>query len=209
MPTIEYFYSAHSAFAYLGHARLVEIAKTAGATLIHRPIELGPVVGAAHPNGFGKRSLAHTNYYFGREIERWAEHCSVAFKGGIPDNHRNGTVLANSLLIAATAQDHGANDLALEIMRSHWQDHADLAIKPHLLGLCEAINLDGPALMAAAQSPEVAEILQKNTNEAIERSVFGSPTYFVGGDMFYGQDRLEFVARALKQPFRNDWPKKD
>ncbi|MFT4716070.1 MAG: 2-hydroxychromene-2-carboxylate isomerase [Paracoccaceae bacterium] len=204
MATIEYFYSAHSAFAYLGHARLVAIAKSNGATLVHRPIELGPVVGAAHPNGFGQRSKAHANYYFGREIERWAEYRGVAFKGGIPANHRNGTVLANSLLIAA-AQNHSIDSLAAEIMRSHWQDHADLTVAAHLLGACETVGLDGAGLMAVAQSPDVAEILQKNTDEAIERSVFGSPTYIVDGDMFYGQDRLELVERAITQKFASNW----
>jgi 2-hydroxychromene-2-carboxylate isomerase len=206
MPTIEYFYSAHSAFAYLGHQHLLKICKSANAKLVHRPMELGPVVDAAHPNGFGARSKNHVTYYFGREIERWAEYRDVQFRGGIPTNHRNGTVLANSLLIAAAQQPHGADDLAQAIMRSHWQEHADLSVAAHLLGVCEGLDLDGPALLATAQSTDVADDLRKNTDEAIERSVFGSPTYFVDGDMFYGQDRLELVERALNQPFRNDWP---
>ena len=64
-----------------------------------------------------------------------------------------------------------------------------------------------PGRPAAATSPEVAAIYEANTAEAIERSVFGSPTYFVDGDMFYGQDHLELVARALKQPFQGVWPR--
>ncbi|NOX73653.1 MAG: 2-hydroxychromene-2-carboxylate isomerase [Alphaproteobacteria bacterium] len=205
MPTIEYFYSAQSAFACLGHKRLLEIVAKAGATLLHRPMELGPVVGAAHPNGFADRSPAHRAYYFGREIERWAEYRGVPFKGGIPANHRNGTVLANSMLIAASHRDHGADALAGAFMQSHWCDYADLADEAHLLAMCAKAELDGAALLAAAGTSEVAAELQKNTDEAVKRSVFGSPTYFVDGDMFYGQDRLELVERALARPFRKVW----
>lgn len=205
MPIVEYFYSAQSAFACLGHKRLLEIVDSAGAELVHRPMELGAVVGAAHPNGFADRSPAHRAYYFGREIERWAEYRGVPFKGGIPANHRNATVLANSMLIAASQTDHGADALAGAFMQSHWCDHADLADEAHLLAMCAKLGLDGAALLAAAGTSEVAAELQKNTDEAVKRSVFGSPTYFVDGDMFYGQDRLEMVERALAQPFRKVW----
>jgi len=60
-------------------------------------------------------------------------------------------------------------------------------------------------LLDAALSPETRAVYEANTTEAIRRSVFGSPTYFVHGDMFYGQDRLELVERTLKQPFDGAW----
>ncbi|MDZ4134700.1 MAG: DsbA family protein, partial [Paracoccaceae bacterium] len=67
-------------------------------------------------------------------------------------------------------------------------------------------GLDPAPLLAAAVSPETLATYAANTDEAIRRSVFGSPTYFVGGDMFYGQDHLELVERALRQPFAGGWP---
>ena len=67
-------------------------------------------------------------------------------------------------------------------------------------------GVDAARLLAAANSGEVQAIYRSNTAEAIERSVFGSPTYFVDGDMFYGQDHLELVARALVKPFSGTWP---
>jgi len=60
-------------------------------------------------------------------------------------------------------------------------------------------------LLNRAFSPEVRQVYQANTDEAIRRSVFGSPTYLVDGDMFYGQDRLEMVARALDRPYLMKW----
>ena len=65
----------------------------------------------------------------------------------------------------------------------------------------------GAQLLAAALTPEIRVLYAKNTEEAIQRSVFGSPTYFVDGDMFYGQGRLEMVEHVLQQPFSGKWPR--
>lgn len=205
MAEIEYFYGANSAFAYLGAVRLMEIAQASGRRIIHRPVILREVVEAAYPQGFSGRSPAHYAYYFGREIERWAEFREVAFKGGIPTNHGNDTTLVNSILIAASAQGDDVDRLAFAIMQAHWRDHADLADQDTLAGVITAVGMDSDALIGAAQASDVGAVLVANTKEAIERSVFGSPTYVVDGDMFYGQDRLELVERAIERPFARVW----
>ena len=84
----------------------------------------------------------------------------------------------------------------------------DLAERDTLARLGAQAGLDAAPLLDAALSSDVQAAYQANTQEAIRRSVFGSPTYFVDGDMFYGQDHLEMVARALKRPFAGDWPPK-
>lgn len=206
MSDIEYFYGANSAFAYLGAARLMEIAATGGRRIIHRPVDLGKVVAAAYPNGFSGRSAAHRAYYFGREIDRWAQYRNVPVKGGIPSNHGNGNVLANGLLIGAVMRGHNIDRLAHAMMQAHWRDHADLADRAILADLAGAAGLDGQRLMQAADTSEVKAVQDANTTEAIERSVFGSPTYVIDGDMFYGQDHLELVERALVRPFARNWP---
>ncbi len=207
MADIEYFYSAHSAFAYLGSMRLMEIADTAGRQLVHKPMNLNAVVAAANPENFRDRSRAHSNYYFGREIERWAEYRQVGFKGGIPENHRNNITLANTVLIAAAGQGLNIDKLAHIMMEAHWRDHADLADKSTLASLISSAGVDPQIVFKLAGTPDVIAIYQKNTADAIERSMFGSPTYVVDGDMFYGQDHLELVERALHRPFENSWPK--
>lgn len=206
MPEIEYFYSAHSAFAYLGSARLMEIAAAAGRRIVHRPMDLNAVVGAASATGFAERSRAHRAYYFGREIERWAEFRGVSFKGGIPANHRNDTTLANCMLIACARRGHDAGPLAHAMLEAHWLAHGDLADETVLARCAQTAGLDAAALLRDARTADVEAAYRANTAEAIERSVFGSPTYWVDGDMFYGQDRLELVERALRQPFARTWP---
>jgi len=97
-------------------------------------------------------------------------------------------------------------DLAHAMLEGHWRYDADLADRDTLVKLAQGVGVDPEPLLAAALSDEVEAIYKANTREAIDRSVFGSPTYFVNGDMFYGQDHLELVERALKQPFMGDWP---
>jgi 2-hydroxychromene-2-carboxylate isomerase len=83
---------------------------------------------------------------------------------------------------------------------------AALADRATLAGLARELGLDPEPLLEAALSAPVQAIYEANTAQAIERSVFGSPIYFVDGDMFYGQDRLDQVARALRQAYAGSWP---
>ncbi len=202
MVEIEYYYAAHSAFAYLGSARLMEIVKASGATLLHRPVDLRRVVPAAGAAPFGKRSPAHRAYYFGREIQRWSEERDAPVVSNLPTYHHHDINLPNCFLIAAGETGDAVDRLAHALLQAHWRDDADLAAPVTLVVLANEIGLDGQGLLAAANTPEVKAAYETYTQNAIDRSVFGSPTYFVDGDMFYGQDRLEMVERAIRQPYR-------
>ena len=72
MSDLEYFYSAHSVFAYLGSAQLMAIAKAAGGTIVHKPVDLHRVMVESGAGSTRVRGDRHRDYYFGREIERWA-----------------------------------------------------------------------------------------------------------------------------------------
>ena len=202
MLDIEYFYSAHSAFAYLGAARLYKIAADAGARLVHKPILLSPVMEAAGGLPFAARSPAHVDYYFGREIERWSEWRGVAIINHRPTHHDNPLELPNGMLIAADMRRLDVDALSYGILQAHWRDDADIADPGTLFGIAEALGMPAADLVKDALSDEVQVNHRANTEEAIERNVFGSPTYFAGGDMFYGQDHLEMLEGALKKPFR-------
>ena len=204
MPDIEYFYSAHSAYAYIGSALLRRIAKTANVRIIHRPIELRRVIAAmgGATNSLTPRRRA---YFSGREIERWAAYRGADILRGIPTHHDHDLARSNGVLIAALEAGHTIDRLSHEMLQAHWRDDADLDDDGALSKIIAAADLDPEPLLAAALSPAIQEIHDSNTAEAIERSVFGSPTYFVDGDMFYGQDHLELVAQALTEPFPRLW----
>lgn len=198
---IEYFYSAHSAFAYLGSETFMRIAKAAGRTIVHKPMDLRRVVAAAKGADFDGYGPEHMAYFFGREIERWSEYRGAPVMGHRPTHHDNEIESSNCVLIAAMEQGASIDRLAHVLLEAHWRDDADLADAETLRNLTETAGLDADEVLAAASTPPVRAIYEANTNEAIARSVFGAPTYFVDGDMFYGQDHLEMMERALRKPF--------
>jgi 2-hydroxychromene-2-carboxylate isomerase len=205
MAEIEYFYSAHSGYAYLGSARFMAIAAAGGHTIVHRPMDLRRVVAVTGPGPTNSLTPARRAYFSGREIQRWAEYRGAPVVAR-PTHHDNSLNLSNGMLIAGIAQGLNVDRLAHELLQGHWRDDADLADRDHLARLGRAAGIDPEPLLDAALSEPMQAIHEANTREAIEASVFGSPTYFVAGDMFYGQDHLDLVERALRQPFKGSWP---
>jgi 2-hydroxychromene-2-carboxylate isomerase len=206
MPKLEYFYAAHSAYAYLGSQRLLDIAKAANVKIIHRPYDLRRAMVAIGSSLISDRSLEHRVYFFKREIQRWSEERNAPVISARPRHHDNDVSLPNCMLIACQMRNENVDDLAHAMLQAHWRDDADLADSETLANLARGLGLDPAALLADANSERVRGQYEANTVEAIERSVFGSPTYFVDGDMFYGQDRLELVERALSRPYAGSWP---
>jgi 2-hydroxychromene-2-carboxylate isomerase len=206
MSEIEYFYSAHSAYAYLGSARLMKIGLAANRRIAHRPMNLLRVVAVTGPGPTNGRTPARRAYFSGREIERWAEFRAAPVMQGFPTHHDKEMTLPNGMLIAGLLQAINVDRLAHSMLEAHWRYDADLADIETLTRLGKTAGVDPEPLLEAAMSPEVQAVYASNTEEAIDRSVFGSPTYFVDGDMFYGQDHLEMVERALTRPFAGAWP---
>lgn len=204
---IEYFYSTHSAFAYLGSARFMAIARAAGRPIVHRPFDFGPVLRAARGAGFSGFSPAHRAYFFGREIERWSQFRGAPAIAHRPTHHDNDLSLSSGMIIAAAEAGRDPGDLAHAILEAHWRDDADHADPETLAAIAARAGYDAGVLLARARDREIQAQFKANTDEAIARSVFGSPTYFVDGDMFYGQDRLELVEQALRAPFQGRWPR--
>ena len=207
MSEIEYFYSAHSAYAYIGSVRFMEIARAAKRRIAHRPMDLRKVIAVTGPGSTNALTPERRAYFSGREIERWAEFRLARVMQGIPTHHDKDMTLPNGMLIAGLLQGINVDQLAHCMLEGHWRDDADLADSETLAQLGKAGGVDHDPLLEAALSPEVRAVYASNTEEAMGRSVFGSPTYFVDGDMFYGQDHLEMVERALERPFAGTWPR--
>jgi 2-hydroxychromene-2-carboxylate isomerase len=83
------------------------------------------------------------------------------------------------------------------VFRAVWVEQRNMGDADTVAEVLVAAGLDAPALMALAADPQVKEALKIRTQQAVERGVFGAPTFFVGDEMFWGQDRLDFVRAAL------------
>ena len=201
MRELIYYYSAHSAFAYLGSARVTEICAAHELTLVHRPIPLSPVVEAQGSLPFRARTQAHVDYFFGREIERWAEYRDVPVVPFRPTYHDADYTLASGMILALGDRGPQVDAMAHALLEAHWRDDVDLSDATLLADVATRLGHDPDALMRDAQSPAVAAQYARNGETALRVGIMGSPTYVLGDEMFYGQDRLEMLERALTRPF--------
>jgi 2-hydroxychromene-2-carboxylate isomerase len=195
--TIQYYLAPHSPWTYLGHARLVAMAKAAGAHVDIKPFDLGKVFGTSGGLPLAKRAPQRQAYRL-LELSRWSQHLGVPLNAQptffpIPPDP------AAKLIIAARTSLGGeaALDLAGAIMRALWADDRNIADDDTLAQVANGCGFDGRMLVKSSQTAGVQQQYDRNTDEAMAASVFGAPWYVVDGVGFWGQDRLDFVERAL------------
>ena len=93
----------------------------------------------------------------------------------------------------------GALDFAGAVMRARWAEERDVAAADTLAACATDVGLSAAAIATRAEAPEIAARYDAATQEAIDRQVFGTPWYVLDGEPFWGQDRLDFLARKLAQ----------
>jgi carboxymethylenebutenolidase len=193
---VDYYFAPFSPYAYLGHHRFVLIAAAAGATVNVRPMDLGAVFAVSGGLPLAQRPVQRQAYRL-LDLARSAEALGLPINLHPKHFPVDGTA-ASRLIIAVERHDGpaGALRLAGAMLAAVWaqeRDIADAGTLADLLGECWL-----PAVrMAQAEAPEVVERYEANTRAAIEAQVFGAPSFVIDGELFWGQDRLDFVERAL------------
>ena len=198
MKTVRYFFTPSSPWTYLGHDRFVAMAKRHGARVLLRPCDLGRVFPVSGGLPLPKRAPQRQAYRL-HELARWREHLGVPLNihpkhFPVPADHAARTIVAADLAAGTDA----ALRLAGALMRACWAEDRDIADAATVAAIVGEQGLDAGAL--GAKADEAARLYDAYTDEAIERQVFGAPFYVIGDEPFCGQDRLEFVERALAKP---------
>lgn len=193
--TVTFYFSLLSPWVYFAGPRFHEIAREAGARVSYRPVDLlrvfretgGTPLAQLHPSRRIYRQL---------ERQRWSRLLGMPVNDS-PKHHPVDESLAACLVIAAERRGAEVWPLAHEILAGVWVRDEDISDPATLVRLADGLNLDGESLLAAARAPETRAAFEASTKEALERGVFGVPSFVIDGEMFFGQDRLDFVARAL------------
>ena len=191
--TLDLYWDFSSPFAYLGATQAEAVAARTGATLTWRPMLLGAVFKA-----IGQEqapiltwSEAKRSYYF-KDIARWADLYGVPFQ--FPTRFPMLTLKALRTYLALPDDDR-RRAFRERTFRAYWAEDRDIADDAVL---AELAGEDAGALAARIQAPEIKKALVDATQFAIDRGVFGAPTWIVDGrDLFWGQDRIALVERAL------------
>ena len=197
MPTIDYYISLNSPWTYLGSARFAAIAKKHDCTVNVKPAKFAEVFAKTGGLPLVKRAPERRAYRL-MDLKRWRDHLGVPINiepKYFPSDEAPGT----RLVLAAKLQGKDAHRLATEIGKALWEMEQSIAEPAALAAAAERAGLDAAAVRKAGPSDaELDGMHDELTAEAIKRGVFGAPSYVLAsGEIFWGQDRLEFVDRAL------------
>ena len=194
---IEYFYAIPSPFTYLGSLKLQSITKKYNAEIIEKPCDLiGGIFAKTGGIPVPQRSPQRQKYRLD-EIKRWSKFLNIQmnikpkfFPPKDPHLPAKFTIAAN-LLGTKVVFGH-------ELLKQLWSEEKDISDEKNIETASNNFKINFKELSVLAKSEQVSKIYVDNTNEAVEKNVFGAPTYIFNNELFWGQDRLEFLERALK-----------
>lgn len=194
---IEYFAAPQSPWTYLGHERFVALAKQHSAEILLKPVDAAKVFAATGGVPVAQRPPSRQAYRLA-ELTRWSKHLGMPLNlhpKFFPVSGEPG----GKLIIAALHAAGTEKALALLGALGHacWADEKNIGDADTLVALANSVGLDGAALLGLSGSDAVAADFARNSEEAIAADVFGVPWYRIDGEGFWGQDRLDFVARKL------------
>src|SRR5690349_7875787 len=194
---IDYYASLNSPWTHLGAARIEALAARHGASLRIWPVDFGTIFAGSGGLPLPKRSPQRQAYRL-QELARWRDHLGIPIQ--IQPKHFPAKELPGACAVIAareTVGDAPAIRLAHRILKACWEDELDPGDPETLARLVRDAGLDPDSLLPLSQEPRWAEMGERDTAAALARGVFGAPSYVIGEDIFWGQGRLEFLAKRL------------
>jgi 2-hydroxychromene-2-carboxylate isomerase len=191
--TVEFYFDFGSPYSYLAYRALPAIAAAHSAQIALRPMLLGGVFKAT--GNHSPIEIPAKNRWLRLDLERWAARYGAKFA-------HNPYFPINTLTLmrgAAGMQMRGTDfpKYVEAMFHAMWEEPRNLGDQNELAAVLREAGIDADGFQTLVNDPAVKEQLKKNTEEAVARGVFGAPAFFVGEEMFWGQDRLDFVAAAL------------
>jgi len=195
---VDYYFSLTSPWSYLGHERFLKIAADADAVIT--PFEVsyrGTIFAATGGLPVNKRAPERQSYRL-QELARWSDYLGINLNVHPKHWPNDETTAANMLVVL---RETNSTKAALEfgglVMKGVWSDDRDIADTATLVDMANESGHDGNELLMQASDPKWAVLRQTQSEAAVERGVFGAPSYFVEDQLYWGQDRLDFVQRHL------------
>ena len=201
MSQIEFYYDVSSPWTYLAFVNIQPLAKEEGATIVWKPFLVGGVFNTVNPTMYRMREnpVPARDAWISKDMQDWARLAGIRIVFP-PSVFPVNPVKALRGLLWAKSQGEGKEvALATAFFQLYWGEDRDISRDEVVAEAARRASLDPAALAAAITEPGVKAQLKANTDELIARGGFGSPTIFVGDDMFFGNDRLPLVRDALRR----------
>lgn len=195
---IDYYLFVNSPWTYLGHQRLADIARAAGATIRVRPMDAAKVFPVSGGLPLAQRPKQRQAYRL-FELQRWRDFLGLPLTIH-PKFFPTPTDLAAKMVVAINGDDTGsaaAFDLAGRLLAAVWAQERNIADETTLAAIATEAGHDAADLLTRARGAETQARYDTYTQQAIDLQVFGAPFYIYRDEPFWGQDRLDFLQRAL------------
>lgn len=193
--TVTVYYALQSPWTYLGWQRFMNLAAENACDVVFRPIKMAPVFAASGGLPLAKRPLQRQAYRM-MELKRWRDVLGLPLTLEPAFFPIDETLAA--LMVIAHGQNGGdAGGLSLAMLRAVWAEGRDLSDRPTLKAIAREQDADGEKLLTAAETEAITTAYEANTQSALTAGVFGVPTFAVDDELFWGQDRLDLLARVL------------
>jgi 2-hydroxychromene-2-carboxylate isomerase len=192
---VDHYFSLASPWAYLGHEQFMRIVAAHGLGVRYKPVFLGQVFAETGGLPLPKRHPARQRYRF-VELQRWRDRRGKWFNIR-PRYWPFDVNLADRLVIAATEAGHDVDPLLRAAYAGIWEREMNLADPAVLEQIADGAGLPGRDLLETAARPETESAYEQNFRDAVAADVFGSPSYVLDGEVFWGQDRLDLLEDAL------------
>ena len=191
---IDYYLSLASPWSYLGHKRLTQIASEYGCKINIYPIDLSVVLTATGGIPLPKRSQQRKDYRM-QELRRWRDYLNLPLNCE-PKYFPVVDESAAAMVIAIREKNpEAALHFAGSCLESVWANELNISDTSILLRLAEKLDIDGEAALSKKES--MLSVRESESKLAISKGVYGAPTYVVNGEIFWGQDRLDFLERFV------------
>ena len=193
---IDYYFSIQSPWAYIGHALFQDLASAHHLKINYKPVVLVDLFSETGGLPLAKRHPARQRYRL-MELQRWREKRGLNFHIR-PQYWPLDARLADGAVIAAIVAGLDPEPFIRRAFIGVWEQQLNLADAATIVRVADEAGLPGAKLVAQSPSAEIEAVYEKNRQEAIAADVFGSPAWVLDGEVFWGQDRIELLADALK-----------
>src|SRR3984885_5649258 len=193
---VDYYFSIQSPWAYIGHKFFREVATTYDLKVNHKPVVLVDLFSETGGLPLLKRDPGRQSYCMA-ELPRWADKRGLDFHLE-PANWPFNARLADGVVVSAVEAGLDPDPFLRRAFAAVWEDQLSLADPAVLVKLADDCGLPGKQLVERSGSDEISTAYEQNRQDALAADVFGSPVYVLDGEVFWGQDRIELLADALK-----------
>ncbi|MEO0714406.1 MAG: 2-hydroxychromene-2-carboxylate isomerase [Pseudomonadota bacterium] len=196
-PVIECYFDCSSPWTYLGFHNLIPMADRLGIEIDWKPILVGGIFNTVNPSVYESRKapVRVKARYHAKDLQDWARLAGLSIRmppGVFPVNSVK--VMRACILLKP---DGKLADFARAAFELYWAEDKDISQDAVIAEACARAGVDPERVFAGIQDQTIKDALKANTDEVMARGGFGSPTFFIGDDMYFGNDRLVLVEAAI------------